>query len=250
MKGYKAFDKDLKCKGFQYEIGQTYEIDGEIECCKKGFHFCRSLSDCYGFYETSDNTRICEVEALGEIKTNDAIKYCTNKIKILSEVENPRIKSNINKTSSGYCNTGSYNSGNYNTGDGNIGNMNCGDINSGYCNSGDCNVGNFNTGDFNSGNHNVGIFNCHKDPKIRIFDKESDWTMKDWYESEAYKVMIEYPYYTFEYDSEHEKTIVQAATAEDRQEWWNELSEDDKNAVKSLPNFDTDKFYLCTGIKV
>ena len=82
MKGYKAFDKDLKCRDFQYEIGQTYEIDGEIECCERGFHFCLNIADCYKFYKESEDTRICEVEAIGEIKTEDDIKYCTNKIKI------------------------------------------------------------------------------------------------------------------------------------------------------------------------
>jgi hypothetical protein len=49
MRGYKAFNKDLTCRGFQYEIGKTYEMDGEIEICRRGFHFCESISDCYKF---------------------------------------------------------------------------------------------------------------------------------------------------------------------------------------------------------
>ena len=297
MKGYKAFDVNLKCHDFQYEIGQTYEMDGDIECCARGFHFCKELVNCYRFYEMSDNTRICKVEAIGEIKTCDDIKYCTNKIKILSEVKNPKIKSNTNTSSSGYCNSGSYNSGNNNngdynsgsfntgnhnsgnnnsgnknngdfnsgylntgcnnTGDRNSGNHNSGYCNNGYCNSGDCNSGSFNVGDFNSGSHNsgdwnkgnynIGVFNCDKDQKIKMFDKESDWTIKDWRYSRAYIVMLGCPYS----EHEQEKIIFQESTEEDKkQKWWDELSEEDKNAVKSLPNFDADKFYICTGIRV
>jgi hypothetical protein len=291
MKGYKAFDENLKCNHFQYEIGQTYEMDGDIECCARGFHFCKELVDCYRFYEMSDNTRICKVEAIGEIKTNDNIKYCTNKIKILSEVKNPRIKSSINKLSSGYCNSGYRNSGNKNSGNCNSGNMNSGnknsgnknsgdfnggyrnsgDSNNGNCNSGDrnngdwnsgnMNSGNWNSGDWNSGNYNIGVFNCDTEPKIKMFDKDSDWTMNDWQDSDAFEVMLKCPCYINYYDNDQKKSIVHKETARDkqkwweetarnRQKWWDELSEDDKNAVKSLPNFDADKFYLCTGIRV
>ena len=280
MKGYKAFDKDLKCRDFQYEIGQTYEIDGEIECCERGFHFCKDLSDCYRFYEMTDDTRICEVEAIGEIiHTHDSIKYCTNKIKILSEVENPKIKTNVSTLSSGYCNTGvgntgnrnsgdrntgDYNSGNWNAGTHNSGIMNSGNWNTGCRNTGHCNSGSMNSGDWNSGTHNsgnmncgdwnsgncnTGVFNC-EEPKIRMFDKESDWTLVDWYSSRAYMIMYVCPCTYSYYGEDQEKTIVHKATAEDRQKWWDGLSEDDKNAVKSLPNFDADKFYICTGIKV
>lgn len=39
---YKAFDKNMKCRGFQYRIGKEYDIDGEIELCGQGFHACKS----------------------------------------------------------------------------------------------------------------------------------------------------------------------------------------------------------------
>lgn len=159
MRGYKAFDQNLRCRGFQYEIGQTYEIDEEIVCCMRGFHFCKDLADCYRYYLKSKDTKICEVEAVGEIKTDDNIKYCTNKIKILSEVKNPREKSNVNTSSSGYCNSGSWNSGDNNSGSWNSGDRNSGDRNSGRRNSGDSNKGNYNSGDYNSGGWNSGIRN-------------------------------------------------------------------------------------------
>ena len=52
MKGYKAFDTNLRCRDMQYEIGQTYEMDGKRKPCERGFHFCKSLADCYRFYPT------------------------------------------------------------------------------------------------------------------------------------------------------------------------------------------------------
>jgi len=58
-----------------------------------------------------------------------------------------------------------------------------------------------------------------------------------------------YPYYEYDYRNLKEP-MYHEATVEDKQKWWDGLSEDDKNAVKSLPNFDADKFYICTGIKV
>jgi hypothetical protein len=50
MIGYKAFDSNLMCKGFQYEIGKTYEFDGDIELCSAGFHFCENITDCFYYY--------------------------------------------------------------------------------------------------------------------------------------------------------------------------------------------------------
>lgn len=306
MRGYKAFKKNLTCRGFQYEIGETYEMNEDIKVCERGFHFCKDLANCYKFYLESKDTRICEIEALGEIKTDDNIKYCTNKIKILSEVKNPREQSNADTSSSGYCNEGTYNSGNwncghYNAGDYNIGNFNSGDsnvgqrnsgscntgdrnvgygnrgnwntgdyntgdCNTGYCNGGDKNCGNLNdgnfntgsynsgrrnTGDWNSGNYHTGIFNCNTNPKIFIFDKESDWTMMDWLNSKAYDLMRKCPLYHYaHYDHEQSKLMIQKVTRKERQSWWDGLQEDEKNIIKGLPNFDVDKFYLCTGIRV
>ena len=132
MKGFKAFDKDLKCLDMQYEIGQEYEFDGEPIPCKQGFHFCKSIADCYRFYDMSEDTRICEVTATGDIVTDDEVKFCTNKIKIGKEIKNPREKSNTSPSSTGYCNTGYWNTGNRNTGN---------------WNTGDRNTGNWNTGD-------------------------------------------------------------------------------------------------------
>ena len=47
MKGFKGFDKDLKCRGFQYAIGETTTHDGTVSLCNSGFHFCRVLWNIY-----------------------------------------------------------------------------------------------------------------------------------------------------------------------------------------------------------
>jgi hypothetical protein len=312
MKGYKAFNKDLKCRGMQYEIGGTYELEGSPICCIQGFHFCKSISDCYKFYAMLDETRICEVEALGEVVTNDGFKYCTNKIHVIREVENPKVKSNTNETCSGFCNSGNWDSGNcnsgnynsgnwnsgdYNTGDYNGGNINSGNWNSGRHNSGNCNSGNcnsgdhnigdcnsgnwncgyWNSGDFNSGrwntgcwncgNYNSGAFNTEQKPTIKMFDKDSNWTIYDLYKSKAYCIMRKCPMSRTDVVcvrdmSEKEKenhpecktlgwyTKTITVTEKDKQKWWDDLSDSDKQEVMLLPNFDADKFYQCTGIRV
>ena len=274
--GYKAFNKDLTCIGYQFEIGKTYEHKGKIAVCESGFHFCKSLADCYQFYPMSEDTRICKVEALGEVLTEDNVKYVTNKIKILSEVKKPRVASNLSESSSGYCNSGDCNSGNRNSGNRNSGNRNSGNRNSGDCNSGNCNSGdwnsgnrnsgNRNSGDWNSGNRNSGVFNSTT-PTINMFNKETDWTYDDWYCSRAYDVMANCPYTYSNFISESNmsdeekenhpeyktiggyiKTFI--VKQEDKQKWWDELNDSDKEAVRSLPNFDAEVFKSCTGITV
>ena len=90
MNGYKVFNSDWTCRGFKYKVGETYEIDGEPIICKRGFHFCENLKDCFYFYPfNKDLIKIAEVEALGKMNGDlyDATtKYCTNKIKIIREI--------------------------------------------------------------------------------------------------------------------------------------------------------------------
>ena len=65
IKGYKGFDKNMKCRGFQYETGKDYQHDGNITCCHSGFHFCTNPFDVLAYYAPA-NSRFCEVEGSGE----------------------------------------------------------------------------------------------------------------------------------------------------------------------------------------
>ena len=159
VKGYKGFNEDLTCRGFRYEIGKTYEYDGDIALCRSGFHFCRKLKDVHDFYDLK-RSRICEIEADGKID-DDGVKSVCSRINIVRELSREEIDAAVNtgKGNTGVFNIGNYNSGNRNSGDHNIGNYNSGDCNSGSCNSGDCNSGRCNSDDCNSGNRNSGYHN-------------------------------------------------------------------------------------------
>ena len=86
IRGFKGFDKDLKCRGFQYEIGKDYEQEGEVKCCERGFHFCENPFDVFGYYSPSDS-RYCEVEGYGNAdKANDDSKVATSHIHISAEI--------------------------------------------------------------------------------------------------------------------------------------------------------------------
>ncbi|MBR0090210.1 MAG: hypothetical protein IJP92_00710 [Lachnospiraceae bacterium] len=83
MKGYKAFENDLTCRGFQYEIGKAYTVDGKIGLCKNGFHFCRYPSQVFKYYDKE--SRMCLIEADGEIIEGEDKCVCS-KITILREI--------------------------------------------------------------------------------------------------------------------------------------------------------------------
>ena len=86
IRGYKGFDKDLKCRGFQYEIGNDYKQEGKVKCCERGFHFCENPFDVFRYYSPSDS-RYCEVEGDGIAdKANDDSKVATSHIHISAEI--------------------------------------------------------------------------------------------------------------------------------------------------------------------
>ena len=86
LKSYKGFNKDLKCKDFQYEVGKEYETDRAI-LCEKGFHACTDPLAVWDYYSPCDNHRFCEVEQGGEIeKEENTSKVSSTKIKIKAEI--------------------------------------------------------------------------------------------------------------------------------------------------------------------
>ena len=84
---YKAFDKNMQCRNFQYEVGKEYEMDGEIKCCNRGFHACKSSIEVWDYYDML-NSRYAEVEQSGKIeKEENSTKVCSSRIKIKAELK-------------------------------------------------------------------------------------------------------------------------------------------------------------------
>ena len=274
MKGYKVFNKDWTCRGFQYEVGKTYEMKEDPVCCERGFHFCGKLIDCFGYYDFNSENKVAEIEALGTIDDNgNKEKYCTNKIKIVRELSWHEVldlvntgKDNTGRGNAGNWNAGNENTGNWNIGNWNAGNRNAGNWNAGNENTGNENTGNWNTGDWNSTDFSTGCFNT-KEEKIRLFNKRSKWTYRDWRCSSARDLMCDCPHTKtvwinekYMTDSEKEenstwkrtggylKTI--EVTNEDKQKWWDNLDDEEQEEIKSLPNFDKEIFKEITGIEV
>ena len=247
MKGYKVFNKDWTCREFQYEVGKTYEMKEDPVCCKRGFHFCRKLIDCFNYYRFDSENKVAEIEAMGAIDKRDS-KFCTNKIKIIRELTWYEVLDLVN--------TGDENTGNKNTGNKNTGNKNTGNSNTGNSNTGDWNITDFSTGCFNT-----------KEEKIRLFNKRSNWTYRDWRYSSARDLMCDCPYTKtvwinekYMTDSEKEENPtwkcsggylkINEVTDEDRQAWWDNLDDEEQEEIKSLPNFDKEIFKEITGIEV
>ena len=86
IKAYKAFDKDLSCRGFKYEVGKEYEETGDIKACEKGFHACPYPLDVFGYYAPAWS-RFCEVEQSGKIDDSESDKVCSSKIRIGAELD-------------------------------------------------------------------------------------------------------------------------------------------------------------------
>ena len=319
MKGYKVFNPDWTCNDFQYKVGKTFEMEGEVIMCRRGFHFCKKATDCFEYYSFDSKNKVAEVEALGDVET-EGNKSCTNKIHIIRELSwyevldlvntgagntgiinsgdrnsgninsGDRNSGNINSgdMNSGDMNSGDWNSGNRNSGYRNSGDMNSGDMNSGDRNSGDRNSGNRNSGDMNSGNmnsgnknsgdmnsgdmnsgdwnlsnNNSGCFNTERH-QLYFFDKPSNMTFKEWRNSEAYYLLtgidfMEWVYFK-DMTEEEKKKHPEAETTggylkqydlkESANEWWSELDDYEKEVIKNIPNFDAEKFYKITGVKV
>lgn len=294
IKGYKVFNNDWTCRGFQYKVGGTYKLDGDLEICKRGFHFCKKANNCFNYYSFDSRNRVAEVEAIGAVVT-DGDKCATDEIKIVREITWNELLSIVNTGTgnTGLNNTGNNNSGNYNTGGRDSGNYNTGDFNTGNCNTGDCNRGSGNTGHFNTGNGNIG--NCNDGNYNSGHWNTGSWNSGDWNKSDfstgffstetqpiymfnkptqytdnryirllegmkildrnfenacwiyshnmTHKEKVEHP--------EHKTTggylkVIDFKTA--CKTMWDKLSEDEKEEVKKLPNFDHDIFMEITGI--
>jgi hypothetical protein len=264
--GFKVFRPDWTCDptGYnpkQYTCPGKFEEEGELDVCGHGMHFCQTAADCFNYYSFNSENKVAEVIAYGEVRT-EGDKSCTDKLEIVREIpwdEVLRIV-NLGKNCTGRCNTGNRNTGNRNTGNRNTGNRNTGDWNTGNRNTGD-----WNTGDWNKSSFNTGCFNT-VEQKIMLFNKPSDMTYRDWYESDARwllnqipKDVVEWIYSEDMTDEEKAEHLTHETTggylkvldeSECGQLWWGSLSDRQKNIIKAIPNFDAEIFFQCTGIRV
>lgn len=90
MKVYKATDKDMKCRGFQYELGKTAEVEGDIELCKNGLHACEMPLDVLGYYAPDYGSRYfeAELEDVSDEKSDDT-KRVGKKLTLNAEIGIP-----------------------------------------------------------------------------------------------------------------------------------------------------------------
>ena len=276
MKGYKVFNPDWTCRKMQYEVGKTYEMDESPVLCERGFHFCTRVARCFDYYNFDPQNHVAEVEAMGCIVGDEANKMCTNKIRIVRELTWEEVlrlvntgvfnagKENTGNRNTGNRNTGYGNTGNRNTGNRNTGNRNTGNWNTGSWNTGNCNTGYGNTGDFNTTDNATGCF-CTEKQTIMFFDKPSTWTLEDWRYSDAYRALFDHIDLTKWVSYEDMMDVEKAEHPESEatggylkkldyklacREGWAKMTDDEKQAVKNLPNFDAEKFEQITGIDV
>ena len=113
---YKGFDKNLKCRDYQYVVGKTFEHDGAVKACKSGFHACEYPLDVFSYYPPS-SSRFAVVKMHGETsKDSDDTKIASAKITIETEIKLPEminravdwIKNKINWSDDNTSNTGDW----------------------------------------------------------------------------------------------------------------------------------------------
>ena len=268
--GFKVFRPDWTCSPGgntkQYTCPGKFEEEGKLDVCGHGMHFCQTAADCFNYYDFDSNNKVAEVIAYGEVLT-EGDKSCTDKLEIVREIpwdEVLRIV-NLGKNCTGRCNTGNRNTGNRNTGNRNTGNRNTGDWNTGNRNTGNRNTGDWNTGDWNKSSFNTGCFNT-EEQKIMLFNKPSDMTYREWMDSDARYLLNQIPKNVVKWVYEEDMTDEEKAAhptyettggylkvldeSECGQLWWGSLSDRRKEIIKTIPNFDAEIFFQCTGVRV
>ena len=230
----KGFDKGLKCRGYQFEVGKDYKIDlpdgyeltKDDLCTAKVFHFCDGLSKVHEFYSCDDEDhRFCIIEVLGQL-CDDGKKCGSNHIRVVRELIGEELLIAKGLT-----------------------NGNTGLFNSGYRNSGDRN-----SGVFNKTNGSNGVF-CNIEPKICIFNIPTDWTLREFYKSQYWDAIYSSDFPLTEWIEEKDAPEngvdgkLKVNTYEDAcRRWWDGMSKKNKKIIKSIPNFDIDVFCDITGI--
>lgn len=228
----KGFDENLCCRGFQFEVGETYHTGytEDLELCScTVFHFCKSIQQVHDYYDVRPDrkNRFCYVEALGEV-VESSDKCGSNKIKIVREIKGQELKQLL-----GLING-----------------------NTGLFNTGDCN-----TGDWNQCDRSTGLFNT-KERTVTIFNKDSGLLFDEVRDTEWYYLLRNRPFVLNEWieytEEEKEGSIIRQAIGgylkeysykEACQNWWNSYSDEEKEYLaENIPNFDREIFKEITGI--
>ena len=232
IRGFKVFNPDWTCRNKQYTCPGAFEEDVTPSVCDKGMHFCKKAADCFNYYSFNPENKVAEVIALAERTVEDGDKCATNYLEIVREISWQEVLEIVN------------------TGKG------C----TGLCNSGD-----WNSGDWNKCSFSNGCFNT-VEPKIYLFNKPSDWTYRDWLNSDARYLLNQIPgdvleYVWFEDMTDEEKTahpeakttggyLKQLDNSECGSIWWRGLNDYEKSIIKAIPNFDKEIFKEITGVDV
>ena len=227
----KGFDKNLCCRGVQFEVGKIYDTgakDDEIRLCSNTvYHYCDNIEQVHTHYSCNPayQNRFCEIEVLGA-EITDGRKCGSNKIKLVREIVGDELKTLIGQING---NTGLFNSGDRN--------------------SGDLNSGNRNSGDWNSCNYSNGVFCNQEDKDIRIFNKPSGMSLEEFWNSEYSKALQSEPLELTYWDDKNKK--LKCRSYKDACAiWWSKLTEKNKKIIQEIPNFDPEIFFDITGIDV
>ena len=266
-KAYKVFNPDWTCRNFRYEIGEKYITYDAPELCRRGFHACQKLSNCFSYYDFDPHNKVAEVDVWGFVKGLGGDKIAGSCITILRELSWYEVLelSNIGHSNTGHSNTGDRNTGSRNTGGSNTGDRNTGDSNTGdrntghsntghsntgsrntggsntghrntgYSNTGSRNSGHSNTGDWNSGVRNSGFFNSKSSP-LSFFNKRTGITISD--------MDIRFPncLYFAQKECENYKDAARRSIGN--------APSREHEMIRSLPNYDPDVFEEIFGIRI
>lgn len=223
MKGFKVFNSDWTCRGFQFEVGKTFTEDVTPVCCDRGFHFCTKAADCFKYYDFNPDNKVAEVEALGDIDTNnDDSKCSTNKIHIIREITWQEVLDLVNLGTAVIA------------------------------------TAVIATAVIGTRLAFQMVVSIQNHQKIFLFNKPSDWTYQDWLNSDARYILMNCPSnvlswiweddMTDEEKEQHPEYLVTGGFLKHieketgRQMWWDGLSDRKKDIVMQLPNFDKDIF--------
>ena len=222
--GYKIFNPDWTCRDKQYTCPGEFKEDVKPMICSAGMHFCTDLKDCFEYYQNNPNNHCAEVIALGEV-VQDGNKCATNHLQIIREIPWDEVLKRVNQGKG--C------------------------------------TGIRNTGDWNSASFSNGVF-CTEEPEILIFNKPSGTTFRQWSDSAACHLLSHIQFmpnvWVWDVDMTDEEKEVHPEykttggflkvldTSDCCVRWWESLDENQRNIIRSIPNFDAAIFKQITGI--